>query len=113
MLLDKYHEEFAILAFAIVLIGDQLEQSKLKEVYLNELKYIPSEEVDAVLLQAKTNREEFGKKLDALRTAWSDYKKQRLFDFSEEIIVKSTEEIPYSTRTSLMYYCLSKMREHW
>jgi hypothetical protein len=113
MLLDEYHEEFAVLSFCIGLIGNQLEQSKLKEVYLDVVKCVPPEEFDRILHLAKTDNDALIKKTNALRGLWSDSKKQFLFNYTEKIISRATEEIPYSTRTSLMYYCLSKMREHW
>jgi len=113
MLLDEYDEEFAVLSFCITLIGNQLEQSKLKEVYLDAVQCIPPEEYDRILTLTKANSEALTKRMNALRKLWPESKKRFLFHFTEKIISKATEEIPYSTRTSLMYYCLSKMREHW
>jgi hypothetical protein len=113
MLLDEYDEEFAVLSFCITLIGNQLEQSKLKEVYLDAVQCIPPEEYDRILSLTKANSEALTKRMNALRKLWPESKKRFLFHFTEKIVSKATEEIPYSTRTSLMYYCLSKLREHW
>lgn len=86
MLLDEYQEEFAVLSFCITLIGNQLDQSKLKEVYLDTVKCIPPEEYDRILNLAKADSEALIKRTNTLRKLWPDSKKQFLFDYTEKII---------------------------